>query len=198
MLMFAPALMALPAVVAAESTDDLPLVPTIDWDRYCGTWYEIARLPNDWQEGLSNVTANYAPDGPEPGDIDVINQGWNIADQAWEKDTANAHCPDPDRSELKIVFFWPFSAWYRILALDDQDYRWALTTGSNRDYLWILCREPTMPEDLYADLVARAKEMGFAVERLQKTDHSRHGQAPDPFAGREEAPAGNKRPRFNR
>ena len=31
-----------------------------DQQRYLGTWYEIARLDHSFEEGLSNVTAEYS------------------------------------------------------------------------------------------------------------------------------------------
>jgi lipocalin len=40
---------------------ELEVVPSVDLNRYAGKWYEIARLPNRFQNQCAgNVTANYA------------------------------------------------------------------------------------------------------------------------------------------
>src|ERR1035437_8981309 len=41
------------------SKGDLPVVKTVDIQKYCGTWYEIMRLPNSFEKGLKCTTANY-------------------------------------------------------------------------------------------------------------------------------------------
>ena len=56
-----------------RSTEDLAAVAEIDLGRYAGVWYEIARLPNRFEEGLDEVTATYEP--LEGGGLKVINRG---------------------------------------------------------------------------------------------------------------------------
>ena len=54
--------------LAANQRHGAPLqvVQTVDYQKYAGTWYEIARLPNRFQrECASDVTAHYAP-RPDP------------------------------------------------------------------------------------------------------------------------------------
>ena len=63
--------MRLAATIAVLSFAALPLmaastplrvVPAVDLARYAGTWYEIARLPNRFQEKCAGeVVATYAP-----------------------------------------------------------------------------------------------------------------------------------------
>ena len=57
--------------VAAKTP--LPTVPHLDLQRYSGTWYEIARLPNMFQKRCaSDVVARY---GPLPdGRVSVLNR----------------------------------------------------------------------------------------------------------------------------
>lgn len=50
-------------------------VSGFDQQRYLGTWYEIARLDHSFEEGLSQVTADYRLN--DDGSIKVINRGYN-------------------------------------------------------------------------------------------------------------------------
>ena len=49
------------------------VVNIVDLARYAGVWYEIARLPNDFDRGLVGVTATYTQ--RRDGKINVLNQG---------------------------------------------------------------------------------------------------------------------------
>jgi apolipoprotein D and lipocalin family protein len=41
----------------------------------------------------------------------------------------------------------------------------------SRDYLWILSREPTLPEDEVEMLLGQAREMGFPAGKVVRTPH---------------------------
>ena len=53
-----------------------------------------------------------------------------------------------------------------MIALDQQSYRWALVAGPDRDYLWILARDKTLPADIREQLVSQARRLGFATDQL--------------------------------
>ena len=65
-----------------------------------------------------------------------------------------------------MSFFGPFYGGYHIVALDQQGYRWAMVAGSDRDYLWILARERTLPAGVREQLIAQARSLGFDVDKL--------------------------------
>jgi apolipoprotein D and lipocalin family protein len=50
----------------------LPVVQSLDLERYLGKWYEIARYPNSFQKGCVATTANYSM--LEDGEIRVLNE----------------------------------------------------------------------------------------------------------------------------
>jgi len=148
-----------------RSTEDLAAVPEVDLTRYAGVWYEIARLPNDFEEGLDEVTATYEP--LPGGEIRVTNRGRKAG--KLREATGRARAADaenPRSGELEVTFFWPFYGAYRILYLAE-DYSAAVVTSSTRDYLWILARQPTLPVETLRSLLERAAVMGFAVEKLE-------------------------------
>ena len=66
---------------------------------------------------------------------------------------------------LKVSFFGPFYGGYNVIALDD-NYRYALVCGPDRDYLWILSRTPSLPARVKQQMLEIASRQGFAVEKL--------------------------------
>lgn len=144
-------------------------VRDFELEPYLGTWYEIARLDHSFERGLSRVTATYSP--REDGGVKVVNRGYDAEAGEWEEAVGRAYfIEEPNVGRLKVSFFGPFYGGYNVIALDE-DYRWSLVAGPNRDYLWILARSPDLAEDVVADLVARAERLDFPTEELIYVSH---------------------------
>lgn len=167
------------AVVFAMAAERAPLsvVPAIDYRRYEGTWYEIARFPNRFQKKCaSDVVATYTL--RDDGRLTVQNR-CRLADGRTEEATGVAR-PVTGRppSVLEVRFAPAFlsflpAVWgdYQILALG-ADYEYALIGEPAREYLWVLSRSATLDASRYEALVAEAKAQGFDVSRLVRTRHT--------------------------
>jgi len=152
-------------------TDGIPAVSPLDLDRYQGTWYEIMRLPNRFEEGLEQITANYTI--TDDGDLQVVNRGYNPETEEWEEADGKAWLPDPGTPGLlKVSFFWFFSSDYKVIALDQENYSYAMVTSSSKKYLWILSRSRQLDNGILRMLIDKAKGYGFAVEELIRVDQS--------------------------
>lgn len=137
----------------------------IDAQRYIGKWYEIARLDNRFERGLTQVTATYQL--RENGDITVINRGYDAAKKEWKQAEGVAKfTKTPDTGHLKVSFFRPFYGGYTIIALDKTNYRYSMVAGNDRSYLWILSRTPTLADDILQPLITQAKQLDFPVDQL--------------------------------
>lgn len=146
-------------------------VTSFDVSRYAGTWYEIMRLDHRFERGLTNVTARY--ELRADGTVGVLNRGFDRDKCSWaEADGTARFQDDPGIASLSVTFFWPFAGGYHVFELDREAYGYAVVAGPTRDYLWILARRPDLPAGIRADLVARAKTLGFPVADLILVDHS--------------------------
>jgi len=140
-------------------------VKNFDIERYLGTWYEIARLDHRFERGLNQVSTQYGM--RRDGGVDVINRGYDNATGEWKEATGRAYSlGSPQQGSLKVSFFWPFYAGYHVFELDQQNYSYALVSGPDRDYLWILSRTRTLDTATTRRLVEMAKGLGFATDRL--------------------------------
>lgn len=145
-------------------------VQPFDADKYLGKWYEIARLDFKFEKNLNNTTATYSQ--TENGKIKVENRGYNYLTNEWKTSVGKAvFLTDPSVANLKVSFFGPFYAGYNVIAIDSA-YKYALVVGKNTDYMWILSRETTIPEDIKQQYVAKAKEVGFNTEALIWVEHN--------------------------
>lgn len=152
--------------------DGLRPVSSFDLDRYLGQWYEIARLDHSFERGMSDVNATYQLD--DDGSVKVINRGYDTGRQVWKEAIGRAlFVGDRSTGSLKVSFFGPFYGGYHVIALDQENYRWSLVAGPDRDYLWILARDKTLSADIREQLLSQARVLGFATEKLIWVDHQR-------------------------
>ncbi len=146
----------------------LEVVPYVDLQKYLGTWYEIATIPQRFQKGCVGVTAEYSL--RKNGDIQVVNTCLQETLDG-EARTARGKARVVDRTtnaKLKVCFFWPFWGAYWIIGLD-VDYGWAIVGHPDRTYLWILSRSPQMDETLYGDLLKLIADKGYDLTKIKKT-----------------------------
>jgi len=109
-------------------------VSEFDGNRYLGKWYEIARLDHSFERNLSNVSAIYTK--KENGEIALINSGYNEKTGEWKQIEGKAHFIDDDTvGSLKVSFFGPFYGGYHVIALDRENYSYAMVSGPSRSYL---------------------------------------------------------------
>jgi len=134
------------------------------FQRYIGNWYEIARFDYLFEKGLENVTAHYSQN--EDGSVKVLNRGKDIFTGEWKESTGKAKfLGTEDIARLKVSFFGPFYAAYNIIALDE-NYKYAMVAGNDLDYLWILSRNPEIPENIKTEYLKKASAIGYNVNRL--------------------------------
>ena len=158
------ALVAMLCAGCGQIPDGVQAVEGFDAERYLGTWYEVARLDHSFERGLSRVTATYA--ARDDGGIDVLNRGYDEEDGEWREARGRARFVGPrDVASLEVSFFGPFYGGYNVIDLDP-GYTIALVAGPNRDYLWILSRDPTPAPADVERLVARARSLGFDTSGL--------------------------------
>lgn len=147
-----------------------PTVAQVDAARYVGKWHEIARLPMPFQNACAcEVQAVYTLDAD--GSLQVENSCLR-ADGSKMAVSGQASPCDRSGSKWQVSFlpkalrFLPFGrAPYWILRLDEH-YQYVLVGTPTYRYLWILSRNPVMPEAVYADYVQTAADLGYEVNRL--------------------------------
>lgn len=146
----------------------LPTVPSVDLERYLGTWYEIASYPQSFQEGCTGTTANYSRE--EDGTIKVVNR-CRKGSLSGPEDVAEGKARVVDQAsgaKLEVSFFRPFWGDYWIIELGE-NYEYAVVGHPSRDYLWILARQPALPPRVYQEILSHVETMGYDPERLQRT-----------------------------
>lgn len=166
-------LLCLAGCSTSPPTGIRPVTP-FDVNRYTGTWFEIARLDHVFERGLTDVNATYRaqPDGS----LTVINRGFDPDNGTWKQAIGKAlFTGDNHTGSLKVSFFGPFYGGYHVVGLD-QNYRWALVVGPDRDNFWILARDRRLPDDLKSELLQKARSLGIETGKLIWVSQNRSDQ----------------------
>lgn len=146
-------------------------VSEFEVDRYLGQWYEIARLDNYFERGLSNITATYSM--RKDGGVVVANRGYSEKKSKWQASTGKAYFVGDEKiGHLKVSFFGPIYASYAVFELDKADYQYAFVSGNSTDNLWFLSRTPMVSVESMEQFKSRAGELGFDINELIIVDQN--------------------------
>jgi apolipoprotein D and lipocalin family protein len=168
---------ALMAACAGRPPEGEPLatVEHVDLDRYAGRWYEVAKIPNRFQDQcVSDTTAHYTPNAD--GTIAVVNR-CRLRDGSFDEADAVARVADPEtQAKLEVSFFsllgWrPLWGNYWVLALG-REYEYSVVGEPGRRYGWILSRTPTLPDTTRAEIDRRLRDLGYVPERFEASAHA--------------------------
>jgi apolipoprotein D and lipocalin family protein len=159
-------------VARSQPTHRPQPVAHVDLDRYVGSWYEIAKIPNKFQKQcVGGTTAEYRL--REDGRIDVINR-CRTANGVVDEARGIARVVDEkSNARLKVSFvrflgrnwFWGD---YWILGLGP-DYEYAIVGHPERTYGWILSRTPTLDEATRSSIDAQLRAQGYDLQQFEPT-----------------------------
>lgn len=153
----------------------LQVVPSVDIVRYCGMWYEIARLPNRFQKDcVSDVTATYTL--LDDGTVRVVNRCRKANGETSEAEgKARRKSEAEPSSKLEVRFapaflsIFPF-VWGNYWIIDlAPDYSYAVIGEPSREYLWILSRTPALSSEVYGAILERIRGQGYDPSALVMT-----------------------------
>ena len=145
--------------VSVPKVDNAP-VATLDLNRYLGEWYEIARFDHSFERGVEQAKANYSLKGD--GTVEVVNSGIK---NGKPKTAVGKGKKSDTPGLLRVSFFGPFYADYRVMLIDE-GYTYALVGSGSADYLWLLSRTPGLSETAKSELFAEARRRGYDTGKL--------------------------------
>jgi apolipoprotein D and lipocalin family protein len=169
---FGISIMFLISCASSQNKDFPPLttVEQVDLKRYAGLWYEVAKIPNSFQDQCAyGTTAEYKLE--KDGGIQVINKCY---DENGESDIADGVVNIVDKKtnaklEVSFVSFLgirPFWGDYWIIGLDE-NYQWAIVGTPSRKYGWVLSRTPSLPDETMQKIFSILKEQHYNPDSFE-------------------------------
>lgn len=160
----------------------------INLNKFIGNWYEIARLPSWFENGVydaiahynvEDVNDSYATDEEDPiysetsnfvergMTIVVVNGGKRFGREITPR-LGTARIKDANNTLLKVSFVSTcfdccLGPNYKILAYEENEdtYTSLLVGTPSRDYLWILSRTSSLNDDIAYNYLYYAESQGY-------------------------------------
>lgn len=155
---------------ATASHQPLTTVSQVDLHRYSGKWYEVARLKNRFQRQGERGIAEYTPLNATT--VAVRNTAISPSGKTRSIEGKAQVVPGSHGARLRVKFeglaaLAPASdeGNYWIIGLDP-GYRTAMVGTPDRQYLWILSRDPHLPLGATKAYLTRAAALGFDMTNL--------------------------------
>lgn len=145
----------------------MPVVDYVDLDRFMGDWYVIANIPTFLEKGAHNAVETYSrnEDGTIATRFTYLKDGFDgKRKEHFPKGFVTDHTSN---AIWGMRFVWPIKADYRIVYLEE-DYSITMIGRQKRDYLWIMAREPQIPDAAYAKLVEFAASLGYETSAIER------------------------------
>ncbi len=161
------------AVMAKNAKKALASAAHVDLDRFVGSWFEVARLPDRQDKDcLSDARVTYArtDDGLRLLSLCRRENG------TIKRSTGRAKLVD-DATQSRFKISYSHSAFdalpfvwsdYTIIDVAD-DYSSAIVGAADRKHLWFLSRQPTVTDAAHQDFMNKARAQGFDTSALVYT-----------------------------
>jgi apolipoprotein D and lipocalin family protein len=165
------AVLALATVCGAPAQQPSAL-PSVDLNRFAGSWYEITRLPNKREKGCVADVMDLIALADKNGHLQLVtsceakNDYLNVANASIKAEKGS------DGGRLKVTYVWPFSDKDWILAIG-ADYEWVLLGSPNHKVLRVLSRTRTLSPDLLSEIKQKAASEGYAANKMTMTVQTR-------------------------
>src|SRR5512143_1653357 len=165
-LLSAAALTACACASAPALAGPAAAAPRIELTQMMGRWYEVARIPNQLQRGCEAGTSDWTRAGEGFAVVQACHKGKPDGPVAEWK--AKARVADPATNAVfKMSFFGGLvSKEYRVLD-HRPDQGWLILSTDDGRYLWLMSQRPTLPAAIRAQALARIKQLGFDIGRLE-------------------------------
>lgn len=140
-------------------------VDRVDIDKFIGSWYVIAILPNAIEKNAVNGIESYAlnPDGTiaitykfRKGSKDGKEKVMTPKAKIFNKET---------KAEWRVRLFPPI--WYPYLIVDlADDYRYTVIGVPNHKYVWIMSRTSSISDNDFTRILSNLQKEGYKTEKI--------------------------------
>jgi apolipoprotein D and lipocalin family protein len=150
-----------------QGTQPIQTVDHVYLKRFMDDWYVIANIPTFIEKKAYNAVESYrlADDGTIETTF-TFNKG--SFDGPIKTYRPRGFVRNTETNAVwDMQFVWPFKAEYRIIYLNE-DYTQTVIGRSKRDYVWIMAREPSIPEEDYNRIIQFIADQGYDISKIKK------------------------------
>jgi apolipoprotein D and lipocalin family protein len=160
-------------LAGCQSMSPAPIdtVERLDLPRFMGDWYVIGNIPTFIERTAHNAVESYTLSG----DGTVVNTRFRFRDGGFDGPVKEYHptgyVSEHSNAVWGMQFIWPVKAEFLVLHVDET-YHYTIIGRSKRDYVWLMARDPVIPDAAYEELLAIAADAGYDISRIRRVPQS--------------------------
>lgn len=141
-------------------------VGRIELTKMMGRWYEVARVPNALQNGCQAGASDWTPQASGFAVVQSCRKDGPAGPlKIWK---AKATVADPrTNAKFKMSFFGGVVSQDYVVVEHKPEQGWLVLATANGKYLWLMSQKPTLPAAIKTQALARIRQLGFDVGRLE-------------------------------
>ncbi|XP_062833648.1 apolipoprotein D isoform X1 [Anolis carolinensis] len=154
---------------------DPPVQEVFDIHKYLGKWYEIEKLPSNFEKGHC-IQANYSL--KENGKVKVVNKEIHMDGtlNEIEGEAFHVNLQEPAKLHVKFNWFMP-AAPYWVISTDYDNYALVYSCTNfmwlfHVDYAWIMSRTPELHPETVDHLKNILQSYDINTARMRPTDQT--------------------------
>jgi apolipoprotein D and lipocalin family protein len=158
-------------IQACQALEPIHTVRSVDLERFMGDWYVIGHIPTAIEKNAYNAIESYRLDEDQTVHTTFTfnKDGLNGPLKTYK---ARGFIKEKESNAVwGMQFVWPFRAEYRIIYLK-ADYSQTVIGRTKRDYVWIMARQPSIPDEDFRQILGFLKEQGYCLDKLRKVPQS--------------------------
>jgi apolipoprotein D and lipocalin family protein len=152
---------------ASVQRPPISTVPHVDLPRFMGDWYVIANIPTFLEEDAHNAVESYRLDADGTIATTFTFRKGSFDGERKRHQPRGFVLDTRTNAVWGMQFIWPFKGDFRIVYVND-DYTQTVIGREKRDYVWIMARQPTIPESDYRRIVESLAREGYDTTRIRK------------------------------
>jgi apolipoprotein D and lipocalin family protein len=152
---------------SAVQRPPIQTVPHVDLPRFMGDWYVIANIPTSVETDAYNAVESYRldADGTIATTFSFRKGGFDGEVKRYQP---RGFVYDTQSNAVwGMQFIWPFKGDFRIVYLN-ADYTHTVISREKRDYVWIMARQPTIPDADYRRIAELLARESYDTTQIQK------------------------------
>jgi apolipoprotein D and lipocalin family protein len=156
--------------LGCQTMKPIHTVEQVDLNRFMGDWYVIASIPTFIEKDAFNAMESYRlEDDGTVATTFKFNKG--SLDGPLKEYHPRGFIQDTETNAVwGMQFVWPFKAEYRIIFLSE-DYSITVIGRTKRDYVWIMARENSIPNDDFEKILKFLRDQNYDTNGLRLVPH---------------------------
>ena len=154
-------------LAGCQTAPRIHTVSHVDLDRFMGSWFVVANIPTFIEKDAYNAIESYKRDKDGTIATTFTFREGSFTGPSRRYDPRGFVTDPSTNAEWDMQFIWPIKSDYRIVYLSD-DYEATIIGRDERDYLWIMTRNPLITEDRLKQLIEIAAREGYDPQKIRR------------------------------